>query len=412
MTLGERIRNLRKSKKMTLVDLAGNEITKGMLSLIENDKSKPSMDTLQHIAKALEVSIGYLTQKGDDEWTRSIMDYEGFTDSFNFPFEFIEETVLPNLDKVAQNSNGMRLYHALRIYYRLNKEHEMANAYTDKINDFYKGLGMEHLVARNKLDDATSLMYSRDYEEAYHRILAIEEEVLEFKEYDSRVELDHLYHKSILAASVDTEAHVRVGNDALDLSFELENFKYFGTLNLLLGMYYRFTGEFEKFEEFQENIKKYLSFNTNAKYKIDFMDLANPIPDFYILVEDRNECAGLYEDYLIRVDEFMDEHPERYSFTKYYRGIFELELCYFQGKYQEVVDEYHDDMYIRPIAQHPIDRIIMAVRSSVYPLSLYYLGRKEEARAEFNKIEKTIEDIKDSIFAKEFYMIQDIIFEK
>lgn len=412
MTLGERIRSLRKSKGMTLVDLAGNEITKGMLSLIENDKSKPSMETLQYIAKTLEVSIGYLTQEGDDEWTKAILEYEGFTDSFNFPFEFIEEGVLPNLDKVAQNSNGMEVYHVLRVYHRLREQHESADQYTGKINEFYKGMGMEHLTVRNKLDDAVSLMYSRDYVEAYSRILSIEDDVLKFKEYDSNIELDYLYFKSILAASVDTEAHAMIGKEAIKLSFELENFKYFGSLNVILGVYYRYTGNMENAEIYQENLRKYLAFNTQKADWIDYMDLENPISYFYILTGDNEARAVLYESYLSRVAVFQEEHTMKNASAKYYKSIFELELTYFHGNYHEVVEQYHGDMYIRPIAQHPIDRIIMAVRSCIYPLSLYHLDRKEEARAEFKKIEQTIDDIKDSVFAKEFYMIRDIIFEK
>ena len=49
-TLGERIRTLRKQQKMTLEALAGTELTKGMLSLIENNKANPSMESLNYIA--------------------------------------------------------------------------------------------------------------------------------------------------------------------------------------------------------------------------------------------------------------------------------------------------------------------------------------------------------------------------
>ena len=37
--LGERIRTLRKQRKMTLEALAGERLTKGMLSQIENNKA-------------------------------------------------------------------------------------------------------------------------------------------------------------------------------------------------------------------------------------------------------------------------------------------------------------------------------------------------------------------------------------
>lgn len=42
-------------KNLTLAALAGDTLTKGMLSLIENIKANPSMDSLNYIAKQLEV---------------------------------------------------------------------------------------------------------------------------------------------------------------------------------------------------------------------------------------------------------------------------------------------------------------------------------------------------------------------
>src|SRR5690625_1316665 len=61
-TLGERIRTLRKERKLTLVELAGNKMTKGMLSLIENNKATPSMDNLTYIAEKLNVPISELLE--------------------------------------------------------------------------------------------------------------------------------------------------------------------------------------------------------------------------------------------------------------------------------------------------------------------------------------------------------------
>ena len=50
-------------KKLTLESLAGNQLTKGMLSLIENDKAKPSMESLNYIAKRLDVEVNVLLQE-------------------------------------------------------------------------------------------------------------------------------------------------------------------------------------------------------------------------------------------------------------------------------------------------------------------------------------------------------------
>ena len=67
MKLGEKIKALRTSKLMTQSELAGNEITRNMLSRIENGAAQPSLDTLRYIAAKLNVSPGFLLAEGGDE---------------------------------------------------------------------------------------------------------------------------------------------------------------------------------------------------------------------------------------------------------------------------------------------------------------------------------------------------------
>lgn len=59
MTLGQKLRALRKQKKMTQSALAGTEITRNMLSRIENDDALPSLPTLLYLADRLHVPAGY-----------------------------------------------------------------------------------------------------------------------------------------------------------------------------------------------------------------------------------------------------------------------------------------------------------------------------------------------------------------
>ena len=59
MTLGQKLRALRKEKKMTQSALAGTEITRNMLSRIENDDALPSLPTLLYLAERLHVPAGY-----------------------------------------------------------------------------------------------------------------------------------------------------------------------------------------------------------------------------------------------------------------------------------------------------------------------------------------------------------------
>lgn len=58
--IGKKIKALRTEKFMTQSELAGNEITRNMLSRIENGAAQPSLDTLRYLAARLNVSPGFL----------------------------------------------------------------------------------------------------------------------------------------------------------------------------------------------------------------------------------------------------------------------------------------------------------------------------------------------------------------
>ncbi len=59
MTLGQKIRALRKEKGWTQAALAGEEITRNMLSRIESDDALPSLPTLLYLSERLSVPAGY-----------------------------------------------------------------------------------------------------------------------------------------------------------------------------------------------------------------------------------------------------------------------------------------------------------------------------------------------------------------
>lgn len=68
MNLGQKIKYLRGEKMMTQKELAGNEITRNMLSQIENGAAQPSLSTITYLAAKLGVPAGYLLSEGDEEF--------------------------------------------------------------------------------------------------------------------------------------------------------------------------------------------------------------------------------------------------------------------------------------------------------------------------------------------------------
>lgn len=67
MNIGEKIRSLRVAKLMTQAELAGNHITRNMLSCIENGAAQPSLSTVIYIAGRLNVPVGFLLAEEGDE---------------------------------------------------------------------------------------------------------------------------------------------------------------------------------------------------------------------------------------------------------------------------------------------------------------------------------------------------------
>ncbi|TKI91423.1 helix-turn-helix transcriptional regulator, partial [Bacillus wiedmannii] len=108
-TLGEKIKTLRKEKKLTQTELAGSELTKSMLSQIENGKATPSMKTLQYIAKKLGCETSFLLAEDDAEITELIQKMDQLIKANKC--DKVYETLLPIVQKeLPLTLNTARLY--------------------------------------------------------------------------------------------------------------------------------------------------------------------------------------------------------------------------------------------------------------------------------------------------------------
>lgn len=106
--------------------------------------------------------------------------------------------------------------------------------------------------------------------------------------------------------------------------------------------------------------------------------------------------------------ETLDEDSEWLRKTKQQT---ELELLYVRGQYQDVIDNFDLNIYDFKQATHPIDRITREVRSLVYALSLYRLGNINEAKQEIKRVEESLGDLRNSLYAEEYRRIKSMIEE-
>ncbi len=80
MSIGSKIKALRKKRGMTQAALSSGIVTRGMLSQIESGKSMPSMNSLRMLAERLDVSPSFLIEDGEDlmpaEYARIVKNIE------------------------------------------------------------------------------------------------------------------------------------------------------------------------------------------------------------------------------------------------------------------------------------------------------------------------------------------------
>ena len=67
MNIGEKIKQLRTRKLMTQSELAGDSVSRNMLSLIENGRATPSIQTLEAVAAKLKVTPAFLMAEEEEQ---------------------------------------------------------------------------------------------------------------------------------------------------------------------------------------------------------------------------------------------------------------------------------------------------------------------------------------------------------
>lgn len=67
MTLGEKLRQLRQQRGLTQAEVAGEAITRNMLSLLEHDQAAASVKTLRYLSQRLGVPLSVLMEEASQE---------------------------------------------------------------------------------------------------------------------------------------------------------------------------------------------------------------------------------------------------------------------------------------------------------------------------------------------------------
>lgn len=391
--LGERIRKLRKQKNMTLEALAGEELTKGMLSLIENNKAKPSMESLSYIAKQLEVEVTDLLEEISLQELREIL--ENAEKLFNMDNEKIEETCQQLIDLIepyiSKLTNGYESARLLDIYSRClffkkkNGWQELSN----RAAQMYEQMNITSNRASIGIFRATVKFIERDYTESLN-ILLHERKEIETKQANidpmTRVNLD--YHEAILHFAVgNVDEANRVMESAMNYSKEHRIFYLIDDLYRLAAVDGMMSHDEAKKEYYTKKLKQYGEF-ADDKRSILFHDLIH-VMSLISNEQAYNEALEMIDQHLLDSDSY-----ESWFFLEKGKALYGLK------NFKEAL-LWLEKVTIPSYFHHPFDLSMFYVTDSYKALCQYELGNRKTALDSAKKAMKLIEPLPSSPY-KEF----------
>ncbi|QHJ69265.1 helix-turn-helix domain-containing protein [Planococcus halotolerans] len=267
-SLGERIRKLRKEKGLTLQALAGEELSKGMLSLIENNKANPSMESLAYIADRLAIDKNELLEEFSTAEIRKLLqEVEELYKVDIMSKELIKEykTIVAKIqlykDKLPFRYESARL---LEIYSRCSYHAKIDGwkSSLKKAEEIYEGLQMINQSAEIHIFRAMTSFTEHRYSEA---LTMIQESRKVFEErvriLDPLKKLDFDYYESILYSAIgDGKNAIRIMQNAIDYSKEQQIFYRVDSLYRLAGFQAVLDKDIERKNYYCEKLRLFANF--------------------------------------------------------------------------------------------------------------------------------------------------------
>ncbi|QOR66924.1 helix-turn-helix transcriptional regulator [Cytobacillus suaedae] len=391
--LGEKIRKLRKQKKLTLEQLAGSELTKGMLSLIENNKAKPSMESLEYISNRLGVGISELMGETSIQEIREILEiaeglinleYEKNKDKYKTLITLIE----PYIHKLSHGYESARL---LDIYSR-SLFHENKSGWKELVQHVSKVYDEMNLTARRAslgIFNALEKFKEHHYSEAL-TIFKNERKEIEAKHafIDPMTRLDLDYYEAILYFAVgNAKAATNIMENALAFSKDKRILYLIDELYRLAAAHSMLSKDKEKTDYYLNKLKQYGEFVEDFKplffYKLfKLVSLTFEQHKYGLAMELINEYS---EDVLLM------EHFGPWLYIEKGKALYGL------GHYQEAIDNI-EKSEIPSYIHHPFDLSIFYIKHAYKALAYLALADKTNALQSIQKAITLFEPLPDSSF--------------
>jgi len=372
-SMGEKIKKLRKDKKMTQTDLAGSEMTKSMLSQIENNLTMPSMKNLQYLAFRLGKPASYFIEdqlKQNDSIEEEIQE------------ELKEAARLLSEDKAEEAQNRLE---RMTKNYNLEQDSKLNADLLAKYGECFIELNNFEL-GKEKIEEAVAIYKNKfQYIEAaksYYLLIGIpwndfdyikcveilEEAIAIYKcslNKDYAFEIEILYMRSILCTSLDQlEEGILATTQALEISNRTkiyyrsdEFYKIMAVLNLFLD-------KTEHLNEYLDKARQFATFTEN-----------------YAVLSSIESILGIYNNQLGEHEKAIEHLNKALEVSKAIGAFVYPELA----KTYYLMKQYQLSLDMIALMQYPnytplkYDYLILWSSKTYEGLSLNKLGRSKEA---------------------------------
>jgi transcriptional regulator with XRE-family HTH domain len=369
--LGERIRKLRKQKKMTLETLAGTELTKGMLSLIENNKANPSMESLSYIAGQLDVELSDLLEEISTQELAELLEeaeiiYNTQTEKDEDKYKKLVELIEPHVNHFSQGYQVARLLE-LYSYSLAYQKNTVWQDVSDKAAQMFDQLNITANRAAIGLFRAKRKFNDHEYAKALEIFLTERNSIESNHPYiDPITRLDLDYHEAVLFFAVgDSESATNVMENALQFSKEKRIFYLIDDLYRLAACQGMMTKDENKREYYTKKLQQYGEFADHI-HSIMFCKVL----DFMALISEKRE----YKKALEEIDHLFTKQLEAYEPWLY---LGKGRVLYYLGRYEEAL-QFLNKVVVPPL-HHPFDLSIFFVLDSYKALSYLELGNRKKA---------------------------------
>ncbi|HDR4728064.1 TPA: helix-turn-helix domain-containing protein [Bacillus cereus] len=387
-TLGEKIKSLRKEKKLTQTELAGSELTKSMLSQIENGKATPSMKTLQYIAEKLGCETSFLLEEDDDEMVELIQKMERLIKN---KCDEVYETLLPIVQKELPSTlNTARLYKQFITAAAVMNDYNI-EYYVETAVSIFEKYTLYRESTETKLLFYYMLFKQKKYKECLQMIATIRDE---YKAKNLEMDLIthiQLYLKEaiILLAYGNYEKCEKVILDAL--AFSKKHQVYYKTDEFYRILSYQKIITTDK-EQYLYYIKKSEQF---AIFTEDTLSAANIdiLKAYYY-----NTVTNEYTIALEHLEQFREKLKNDPIFQN--DGLYYLEKgksLYGLKRYKEALETLKHAT-IPDYMSHPLDQSWVLTAGSYRALCYIELQDKKSALEEAKEAVQAIDSYPDSIF--------------